>query len=167
LPNDDLTTSHPSRLAQALSIHPDRADGLGDAELAAILEHQLNTPLVADLRDMPEASVDTKLTFGQLLTGPQPPSVELLEGVKRFAKFCKSSDQGPLPRPIGTVLYFAAIVRALTHDMTKISALSEAALREGVHWSLAQAWVDGPIRELLSRGRELIDRPGESPAASS
>ena len=36
MPKDDLDTSNPSRLAQALSIHPEQTDGLSDDDKEAL-----------------------------------------------------------------------------------------------------------------------------------
>ena len=148
---DDLDRSDPARLAEALSIHPATADNISDQELGAILEHQLATPLEIDLGEIPK-SQNAPRTLGELLAGPSIPPLELLERVKSFAKFCKSTPDGPLPAEVGSVLYFATIVRAQLVHGTRISALSDANLADGFRWSLQQPWITHGLRELLEKG---------------
>jgi hypothetical protein len=141
--SDELDHSEPSQLAEAMAIDPARPDVHSPEELAAILKHQLDTPLSFDLGEVDDPA---SVTFGDLLFGQQEPSLELLQRVKCFAKFCKSTRDGPLPVEVATVLYFASIVRASTSCNTNISALDESGLRRGANWVLGQTWVRGPVR---------------------
>ena len=157
---DDLDRSDPARLAEALSIHPATADKISDQELGAILEHQLATPLEIDLGEIPNspnAPQDAPGTLGDLLTGASPSPLELLKRAKAFAKFCKSTPDGPLPAPIATVLYFALIAKAATAHDQRISALSDVELADGFRWSLQQPWVTHGLRELLNK--RLVNLP--------
>jgi hypothetical protein len=144
---DDLDKSEPARLADALSIHPGKPETLSAQDLGAILQHQLATPFESDLPQ----------TLGELLTGDSLPPLDLLNRAKSFAKFCKSTPDGPLPAPVATVLYFALIAKAaIAHDQ-RISALSDVELADGFRWSLQQPWVTHGLRELLEKG--LVNLP--------
>ena len=154
---DDLDRSDPARLAEALSIHPATTDKISGQELGAILEHQLATPLEIDLGDVPK-SQNAPRTLGELLTGPSPPPLELLERAKSFAKFCKSSPDSPLPAELGSVLYFALIAKAAITHGQRISALSDVELADGFRWSLQQPWVTHGVRELLEKGLVNLSR---------
>ena len=152
---DDLDTSDPARLADALSIHPATPEKLFAEELGAILEHQLATPLEIDLGEIAKSQdvhQGAPRTLGELLISSSRPPLELLERAKAFAKFCKSTPDGPLPVPIATVLYFALIAKAAIADDRRISALSDLELADGFRWSLQQPWVTHGLRELLEKG---------------
>jgi hypothetical protein len=143
---DKLDSTDPPRLARILGVSEVTPDILSDQELATILEHQLRTPLMVDVTD-----TDAQITFGELLTA-QNPRLDLLDRVRRFAKACKIHPDGPLPAEVGTVLYLASILKALVACGERISALGDAELSGGVHWALQQAWVSGPVRQLLEAG---------------
>jgi hypothetical protein len=137
-----------------------------DDELGAILRHQLTTPLQVDLinlerglaikvRNLAEAQGLTLKSFGDLLAHPNPP-VELLKITKDFAKACRLSPRGPLPREIASVLYFASIAAALVRCRRRITGLTNDALEEGLHWVLARPWLDAPIRTLVEESLQLL-----------
>ena len=116
-------------------------------EVGAVWRHQLSAPLDVDLErcGVPSAS---GLTFGELLHHPRP-SAELLRGVKQFAKACKLVGDGPLPGDVAGMLYFASIAVALLRCGQRISALDDDALRTGLQWARAQAWLDEPTRAIF------------------
>jgi hypothetical protein len=158
--DSDIDKTAPPQLAQMLSIDPAFAEAWRPEELAAILRHQLETPIESDLLETDDASAADggavgarmKMTYGELLASPQPP-LALLERAKRFAKACRSHPDGPLPPEVATVLYFACIVVARTRcNGARISALDDATLSQGLRWALSQHWVDRAIRELFESG---------------
>ena len=67
--------------------------------------------LAARLRLAAESQGLLLKSFGDLLHHPNPP-LELLRLTKDFAKACRLSRSGPLPREIATLLYFASIIVA-------------------------------------------------------
>lgn len=136
------------------------------AELCAILKHQLSAPIQVDLTAMEQrlaarlrlAATSQGLllkSFGDLLHHPNPP-VELLKLTKDFAKACRLSRGGPLPREIATVLYFTSIVAALVRCRRRITRLDDADTRRGVEQCLAQPWLDAPTRRLLEEGLKAL-----------
>jgi hypothetical protein len=136
------------------------------ADLKAILGHQLEASLAAELERLEtssagddDAPTPTTLpctgTFADLFEASRPP-VELLERVKRYAKRAGSQADGPLPDEVATVLYLAAIVTARLKCAQSISRLDESTLRSGVHWALDQPWLAPAIRELFARACDAL-----------
>ena len=143
-----------------------------DDELGAIMTHQLTAPLQVDLinlerglaikvRNLAESQGLTLKSFGDLLAHPHPP-VELLKMTKDFAKACRLSPRGPLPREIASVLYFASIAAALVRCRLRITGLGNDDLEDGLRWVLARSWVDAPTRTLIKKSLQLLKtRDGE------
>jgi len=142
------------------------------AELAAILKHQLSAPIQVDLTAM-EQRLAARLrlatesqglllkSFGDLLHHPNPP-LELLKLTKDFAKACRLSRGGPLPREIATVLYFASIVVAMVRCRRRITRLDDAETCRGIKQCLAQSWLDAPTRQLLEEGLKALKSNGST-----
>ena len=133
-------------------------------DLAEVLAHQLRAPLIVDLQDGEGVTRDVFSrypgqidSFGSLLHHPQPP-IELLLLVKRFAKQFLNDSKGAIPREVATILYYAAIVVAITRCKQRISDLEPAELDAGIYWALRQAWVDPATHALFEDGlRELAN----------
>lgn len=129
-------------------------------ELAAILRHQLSTPVEFDLASL-DRTMAAKLrmladghgllvrSFRDLLLHPHPP-IELLRMTKQFAKSCHNHPDSPLPEPIASLLYFCSIVAALLRCRQRITAMDDATLARGVRSLLEQSWLDEGLRGLLS-----------------
>lgn len=139
------------------------------AELEAILKHQLSAPIQVDLVSMEQhlaaqlrLAVESQglllKSFGDLLCHPNPP-LELLRLTKDFAKACRQSHGGPLPREIATILYFASIVVAMVRCRYRITRLEDAEIRHGVEQCLAQPWLDPRTRRLFDEGLKAM--PGK------
>jgi len=151
--------SQPDALAAMLALD-EPAQRLWDpAELAAILRHQMAAPLAYDLTVAGPGPAESVArlsaspageirTFSDLLHHPSPP-IELLTYVKDFARAARNDPASPLPKEIAGVLYFAAIAVARDRHGRSITRLGEDAVREGVEWVLAQAWVDEQTRSVL------------------
>ena len=73
----------------------------------------------------------------------------MLELTKRFPKHCRNHPEHALPEEVATVLYFLALAVALLKCGSRISKLSDAALREGIVWALDQPWLDEGARKTL------------------
>jgi hypothetical protein len=116
-----------------------------DADVAAMLRHQLAQPLE------PGAA-----TIGELLGQPDP-SIESLQSVKRHAKVRRSQKEAGVPQELWRVIYFASIAAAIRSGHS-ISDLSPAEVVQGFNWTLARLWVDESIRGLVNTALRLIDR---------
>ena len=109
-----------------------------EADLAAMLRHQLAQPLEPDgpaMRDLLEAPT---------------PSVESLQSLKRLAKIRRAQRDAAVPQDLWRVIYFASIAAALRSG-SRISDLTPGELRQGFQWTLARPWLDASIRSLLER----------------
>jgi hypothetical protein len=145
-------------------------DDVGEAiwrpdELAAILRHQLTTPLHVDLAGVSGAAGELKAaaearglvlkSFGDLLQHRQPP-VALLKLMKDFAKACRLSPQSTVPREISSVIYFASIIAAMTRCSRRITRLDNLALLQAVLWALEQPWLEDITRGLFLEGQHFL-----------
>jgi hypothetical protein len=141
------------------------------SELAAILRHQLTTPLHVDLagaagplQEAAEARGLVLKSFGDLLQHPQPP-IALLKLMKDFAKACRMGRRGSMPREIAAVIYFVSIIAAMTRCSRRITTLDDHALSAAVEWALGQPWLDETTRAVFSEGAKFL-RGRQSSSAS-
>lgn len=139
------------------------------SELAAILKHQLQTPVGFDLdagaktaaaepktsrREMSQLSEN----FAQLFGSPRP-SLRLLILTKDFAKTQLHRVESPLPREIARVLYLASIAVAKVKCRTTITTLAVPRILEGFEWGREQSWMDVQIRHVFRQGWEAFRSP--------
>lgn len=154
------STSH--SLARLLAAEADGTAEWSATDMAAILRHQLNAPLRADLsatnasagKTLDTASQDgpPPATFGELFAHPRPP-VELLKLAKDFAKALRRDASCGVPAGVATVIYYASIVAARSRYGQRITDLDEETLRRGVEWALAQPWLDDMTRAMFEEFR--------------
>ena len=178
----NMLDSDPKQLASLIG-----DDDIGERiwrpdQLAAILRHQLTTPLHVDLAGVSGAAGQFKAaaearglvlkSFGDLLQHRQPP-VALLKLVKDFAKACRLSPDSTIPREISSVIYFASIIAAMTRCSRRITRLDNAAILKAVRWALEQPWLEEITRGLFLEGQQYLTstaptvhaQPGEPKAA--
>ena len=156
------------QLATLFDVSPDGDERLWlDEELGAILRHQLSAPMQVDLinlerglalkvRNLIESLGLTLKSFGDLLAHPNPP-VELLKVTKDFAKACRLSKHGSMPREVASVLYFASIAAALVRCRRCITGLSNEVLSDGFRWTLTRPWLDELTRALTEEALHLLN----------
>jgi len=119
----------------------------------------LDVRTAARIKALSEAQGLVLKSFGDLFQHPAP-ALELLELVKDFAKANLEHPESGLPGEIAATLYYTSIAAALVRLDTRISQLREADLARGWQWTLAQAWLDAPTRELLT---QAVARLGAGP----
>lgn len=145
----------PSKLARMLAAD-DLADWTGD-DTAAILRHQLAAPLLPDLLLVPGAEEPRLRALLQNRPGAASfldqltalhPSLELLHAIKAFARHVHDDRANPLHGPPSDILYYAAIAAALLRGNERITSLSNADLRTGLNWTLAQHGAE-PLAHIL------------------
>ena len=164
--SDRLQHSAPKNLGLLLGLEDNAERVWRPEELAAIFRHQMSTSVQYDLRHLPlgkagrlkalaEAEGLLLKSFSDLLQHPHPP-VDLLNMTKEFAKACQASPDSPLPREIATAVYYATIVVARLRCGVRISRLTDADLRKGVEWAVAQPWLDDPTRALFQEALEML-----------
>ena len=133
----------PRRLESLLDLAEPVADW-SDADLAAMLHHQLAQPLEPG-----------GLTIRELFEHPDPP-VESLELLKRLAKVRRARNDAAAPQDLWRVIYFASIAAAIPRGH-RISDLSPSDLRQGFQWTLARPWVDATVRRLIDNAVRTRD----------
>jgi hypothetical protein len=150
-----------AKLLSAL-IHVENTDRLfwTDAELADVFRHQMTAPLKFDLKflagvdeqnvaAMAEQAIPPAVTFADLLGHAAPP-LELLRLVKEFAKVAALNPSHAIPKPVATMLYYAAIAAALVRLGQRLTDLKDDDLRAGLQWGAQQRWADDATRQLVA-----------------
>jgi hypothetical protein len=172
-----LSVSGPEPLAALLAAGEPPAGLWRPEEMAAIFEHQMAAPLLADLGGLaPPAARRLEAlaaaqgapvrSFADLLRDQSPP-LELLEMVKDFAKANADHPENSLPKEIAAVLYYACIAAARLRLKARISKLPDADLGRGLRWAAQQPWLDEETRQLLVRALEGITPAGAQDASES
>lgn len=156
--------SRAKKLAALMATGEERARLWRPDELAAIFRHQMSAPMLVDLgtfdprtatrlRTLSEAQGLLLKSFADLFHHSAPP-VELLELVKDFAKANLDHPESALPSEIATALYYTSIAAALVRLEVRISKLPDADLRQGLRWTMEQAWLEEKTKELLAKALE-------------
>ncbi len=153
-------------LAAMIGVEEKRSPEWKDADLAAMLSHQLATPLEHDLavlgadagemlkRILAESN-QTLRSFGDVLASERPP-LELLTMIKDYVRMgCRDAQ---LPHEVSTVLYFASIVAAEACHRTHITQLSMKEVIEGARWALGLRWIGAGLRDQLNKGLLIVQK---------
>lgn len=137
-----------------------------ETEMAALLQHQLASPLTGLLsdrlrRETVEQTGERLLNFPlrKLLQGEGPrgeATVAALDAVKRAARSQLNADQSEWPGPLARVVYFSAIAAAQVHYGTRISRSSDAVLQTGFAQTAIRDWVDPSLKQLLGKASTLL-----------
>ncbi|HNQ88838.1 MAG TPA: hypothetical protein PKM73_09510 [Verrucomicrobiota bacterium] len=162
----DTPDSDAGHLSDLLGLEPGERRVWRPEDLGAVFAHQMAAPVVFDLggADAPTARVLRLLveaqgllikSFGDLFRHPCPP-LELLRLTKDFAKANRDHPEAVLPVEVANALYYASIAAALVRRGTRITRLSDAALRRGFACVSAQPWVDAPMRKLLEQAVDKL-----------
>lgn len=149
-----------SQLSRMLSIQPESLGLWDESELADLLRHQLDAPLLFDLGRLgqglkAERSPGGIGSFRELLRHPDPP-IDLLVLTKEFGKSGAAHPDSPVPAEVGTALYYGAIAAALVRLHRRITTMGDADLMKGLQWGLQQSWVDPEMHRLFSMGEQAI-----------
>jgi len=128
-------------------------------ELAHIFQHQMEAPLLDDLRcDVSQMQAIAPLlrdvgtpivTFKDLLLHPSPP-VSLLCMLKDFAKTADKGADDPLPPAIATSLYLLAIAAAMAKRSERITSLDNEELSRSFQWILDQNWLPLEMHKVVT-----------------
>jgi len=162
----DVYRTDSKHLAELIGLRNEGARLWSAEELGAMLRHQWNSLLDFDLGDVtPDAKAtlvasrvntsEPSQTFADLFRQPHPP-VSLLKLAKEFGKRHRTDPESPLPREISTLLYYLSIVVALARCNERITELTDADLRKGIEWAIAQPWMDDATRALLQEGMKRM-----------
>lgn len=143
-------------LAGAQACTPDDLRAQLEYHLAAPLQFELgsaNQDVVSQVRTTASADGLLLKSLRDLLEHPRPPLV-LLQSVKDFTKACSEYPDSPLPCEVGRVLYYTAIAATWLNWQVRLSKLTDNELATGIHWSLAQPWLDETCRKIFTKWLE-------------
>ncbi|MBI1374547.1 MAG: hypothetical protein GC159_17655 [Phycisphaera sp.] len=156
--------SNPGNLARMLNMEASAIGLYSPTELGEVLQHQYNASIADDLirltpdirnrvYDLLDFADPPIRTFGDLLDHARPPA-ELLDLIKRYAKVGHRDPTQPLPLEISRLLYYIAIVLALTRCNTRITTLPPRTLVKGIDMLLDWRWLDPRTLAVLREGRQ-------------
>jgi len=114
-----------------------------DSDLAALLVHQLQSPLVSP----------GDPTFEEVLFDCAP-HLDRLRKIKDHAKALRDDPDSGMPSEICHVLYYAAIASAQVHASDRLTSLAPDALSRGLNWALTLPWLTQPLKQLFQQALE-------------
>lgn len=147
--------------AQLLKDESDTQENWSEAELGAMLDHQLAAALepelwVAEATPMvTPATNPAACTFRDAIFG-QIASLESLRRINDYAWEQMSRAEAILPEEIARVLYYGSAMAARRFSGECGCLLSQARLKAGVNWVLAQEWIDPAIRDWFHASFECL-----------
>ncbi len=155
----DVFRSPPARLARLFELDPENVLAWQEAEMAAVLRHQLAapietqavTPAPADHVPAPPRQSGTP-TLAELCSLPCPPLAPL-RASKDFAQAHLHHDRPDIPRAVAEVIYYLAIALARSRCGERITRLPDAEVARGIDWALTLPWLDRLTRETLAQAR--------------
>jgi len=109
-----------------------------ESDLAAIVRHQLRTPV-----DRSEGR-----TFEEVLLD-QAANVESLRRIKELAKGWRDDPGSGIPGEVCHVIYYAAIAAARVRGEASLTTLDGASLARGLRWAVEVEWTPQPLKTLL------------------
>ena len=152
------------RLARLLVDDLEQIEKWSEAELGAMLTHQLAAALESELvgtNKTQEAEADSspiRFTFRDAIFG-QAASVDSLRRIKEYAKAHLVRKDPCFPAEISRVLYYGSVMAAYRLHGERITSLTDARFRTGVDWVLRQAWIDPRLREWFRSSLEFLTEP--------
>ena len=165
--SSDFDQQPPQRVAGLMDVGSARVPDWTDAELEAVLRHQLNTPIETELvalgaaaaarfKAMYVASSDQTTSMSSIFASPDPP-LPVLEMIKEFAKSLLEHPDSALPREVAGLLYWSAIAAALVCKNTRITRLKDDKLLAGLSWALERPWIEPRLRQILQRAMDVLE----------
>ncbi|MCA9117581.1 MAG: hypothetical protein KDA79_21070 [Planctomycetaceae bacterium] len=162
---DRVQHTAPGQLAVVLN-HEQGTGSWTEAEMGALLEHQLSAPLAgllatrklrpsleglnADQADRPLRELLLDATLAADIAVP------LLDAVKQSARRQLHADVPDWPHPLARVVYFTAIAAARVHHGAHISRSTDLVLRAGFDQVRTRTWVHPALSELLAQASSLL-----------
>ena len=104
------------------------------------------------LRGQPQIQLHLALQLPAADDSPR----ELLSALKRLGKLMGQDRGRGIPRPIGKLLYFAAISAALVRG-ERISELHQRQVKQGLSWAAGLSWIDSETSQLIRRALAAAD----------
>jgi hypothetical protein len=122
-------------------------------DLKALFLHQLQTRLKDEALDTNIYQVVARAlaldkTIQQILLDPHSPAT-LLMALKNYARWLGRPGASQYPAECASALYYSVIAAAWLHAGERITSLSPDGIREGLTWTIRQAWVPEAMKILL------------------
>lgn len=169
VPKTDLSGSGPeeeaARLSRVIGVDDSEPEKWSDADLCAMLRHQLAAPLAFEfgakyrralrMPNHPPAGGIT--TFRDLFDHPTPP-LWLLQMAKEFFKKQAGGDSDRRPeQKVCYLLYLESILIAKLRAGASITKMSDDDLVRGIEWVAAQTWVENQTLSVFVNFRASSD----------
>jgi len=158
----------PERVAGLMDQGSGNPPNWTDAELGAVLRHQLDTPIEAEVVGLGAAAAaklqaicageDQGATTLAGVFNCADPSVAMLQMVKEFAKTLLEHPDTALPREVAGILYWTSIAAGMVLKRSRITRLEDGALEAGLSWAASREWLDGRCRELIETALDRLPR---------
>ena len=135
-------------------------------DLEAILQHQWDAPLQADLGELPPTEAqDLRLlceahglllkSYGDLFGHSMPP-LEILRPIKEYAKRNMACPDEGLPLEIAELLYVLSVVVARLRHNARITGQKDETVCKNIESVLGQPWITSPVADLLREGLRAL-----------
>jgi DNA-directed RNA polymerase specialized sigma24 family protein len=136
-------------------------------ERMQLLDHLLRQPLAVILNDLDDgiplllaraeaAKSGEPLTTLNDLFGHSSPPLELLNGIKRWARRAVRDDASYLPSELCSLIYFAAIAAALVRYDRRITKSDDTTLEFGFRRVLMQPWQCSSMNGLIAAAMQSL-----------
>ena len=148
----DPVESNPSTLARLLMAGIDSSDTWLPSDSPGVLRALLHTSVqMLGIRVAKGEPLELRLLFEM----PEPPP-GLVRDVKDYAKSMLATAEPSIPRPVAGVLYYACAALARRKRLAGVTALDDAAFRQGLDWCAGQQWLAPELRQQVGLGREAV-----------
>jgi hypothetical protein len=164
---ENLNTAKPRALGELLEFAAEPQTEWASQERRAIFQHQMATPLLAELEDLAPKLARRLLalqerygrsidTYDDIIHFAAVPA-EILDLVLEFMELNQGNSTSPVPRDICRVLHQACPAKAFIQNGSHLTQSHRQALRAGFLWTREQEWVDADVMELIARGIRALD----------
>lgn len=162
--------SRAEQLSRIMNLDETTDDAWAEADLPAMLRHQMSAPLDFDLSSM-ELSQSEETTrektlsaaaasrirsFQDLFEHPAPP-LALLNWAKDFFKQQAGASARRRPeQEVAYLLYLLSILIPRVRLGTRITTLTDADLLKGMKWAASRKWLDPKTKEMCVLAQKTL-----------
>jgi hypothetical protein len=169
--SEAVSKSSAQQLLQIINLDEATPDLWSERDQAAMLRHQLSSPLEVDLSSLGENERDTKApdgalaaaasarikTFQDLFDHPAPPVAVLSLAKDFFKRQAGASAERRPEQEVAYFLYLLTVLVARVRVGTNVTKLSDADLLKGIKWAVNQKWVDAKTRKMCAEASRQLE----------
>lgn len=145
--------SDPTMLARLLMAGIDPAETWLPGDYPGVLRAMLQSSMRAlGIRTTRSEPGNLRLLFAM-----HEPPPEIVRGIKDHAKTLMATADPSLPRPVAGVIYYACASLARRKRLEGVTAIDDAALRQGLQWCAGQQWLTSELRKQLGLDQHVSD----------